>query len=100
MEDMRGKWTCKLPTGHARLLLTFTVIDRETGADIGYRDKKTTDILDSNPDNMRLSTEMRSFIDECVGDVYITNSTFEITFSNSEDYVRYRMTDFPERFPF
>lgn len=100
MEDMKVKQTCKLPAGHARLLLTYSIIDCDTGLEIGPKDEKSNGTWDSNPNHMQLSTEMESFIDECVGNVHISNSTFEITFTDNRDYVRYKMTEFPERWPF
>jgi len=97
MEDMTYPWTAKIPAGHARLFLTYkiTLEDDTTSTE-------TVDVGDATVNSfkeaeMQLSEELRSFIDECVGQIHLSKETFDISFSDSKDFVKFSLTEFSEK---
>ena len=88
MEDMTYPWTAKIPAGHARLFLTYK---RMLGDDT--TSNETDDVGDATAHlfegtEMQLSEELQSFINECVGCIHLSKETFDISFSDSKDFVR------------
>lgn len=81
----------RIPSGHMWLAMTFTIRFRE---DDDQDDPSSPDFNDAG---VGMSDELKSFLEECIGEIELDKKQFRIRFSDPRDFMRFKLLDLEPR---